>query len=131
MRARRNMTYLPHLHSDEETEHYITNLVKNEKMFVAEVDNIPAGFIQFDDTWIHHLYIDPEFQNKGVGKQLLDAVKKDSSELFLWVFEHNTGAIEFYEREGFTLLGKRDTHQSDNEEGLPDRKYKWTNSLLQ
>jgi ribosomal protein S18 acetylase RimI-like enzyme len=45
--------------------------------------------------------------------------------LSLWVFEDNIDAIRFYEREGFQLVKKRDIEEQDNEEGLPDRLYKW------
>jgi len=60
---------------------------------------------------------------------LLDKIKSISfGQLYLWVFEDNTNAIRFYEREGFNLVEKRDKEKADNEEHLADRKYTWSKS---
>jgi len=43
------------------------------------------GFIAFDKEWIHQLYVSPQFQSKGIGKQLLAIPQKTSTVLRLWV----------------------------------------------
>lgn len=42
--------------------------------------------------------------------------------LGLWVFASNTGAVRFYERHGFAVVGGTD---GDNEEGAPDLRMQW------
>ncbi len=122
--SRAGMSYLPVVHTPEEIEEFFTSLVVKGKIKLIKEDKIIAGFMEIDDGWLHHLYIDPDFQGKGFGKKLLDKAKQLSPEgIQLMVFEDNKGAIKFYEREGFILQEKR---IDANEEHLPDRKYKWT-----
>ena len=54
------------------------------------------------------LYVDPDYQGKGLGKALLKehvslAQEKGYAELWLGVMEKNTTAYEWYLREGFTF----------------------------
>lgn len=125
-KARAKMTYLPHLHTEDETQNFIKGLIEKGGVTIAfDNDNI-VGFIDIEKEWVHHLYVDPTFQNHGVGKILLNHAKSISPEgLSLWVFEENVGAIQFYERKGFRLLEKRGLGHADNEENLPDRLYHW------
>lgn len=124
--ARSKMTYLPVIHTENETADFIAKLVKQGNVFVTLDEEKITGFIEFQNGWVRHLYISPENQNKGNGKLLLDIAKKDNPHgLKLWVFEQNEGALKFYEREGFKVALKRNMDETDNEEGLPDRLYKW------
>lgn len=93
---------------------------------VAKKERVVLGFIHSENGWVNHLYVDLTCQNRGIGKVLLEEVKKQNPQgLNLWVFEENVNAIKFYEREGFELIEKRGKEQADNEEGLSDRKYFW------
>jgi ribosomal protein S18 acetylase RimI-like enzyme len=123
------MTYLPKIHSHKENIGYFKSQVENGTLYIATYNKKIAGFIGITSGWINHLYIDKYFQNKGVGKQLVTFAKTHSTDgLNLWVFEDNTKAILFYEREEFKLVEKRDIDKADNEEKLPDRKYRWIKS---
>ncbi len=62
---------------------------------------------------IERIYVDKAYQGKKIGALLMDFVhqiarerKKDS--IWLGVWEHNAGAIRFYERNGFQVIGKHD-----------------------
>lgn len=124
--ARKQMKYLPSLYTDDETTEFIYSLVKEGGVWVAKIKGVAAGFIHFKNGWVNHLYIDPNFQNKGIGQALLNKAKRTNpGGLRLWVFEENVGAISFYEREGFKIAEKRDKKAADNEENLADRKYVW------
>jgi GNAT superfamily N-acetyltransferase len=124
--ARRQMVYLPIVHTAKETSDYFTDLVEAGKIWVIKENHVSVGFMHAEGNWLHHLYIAPQFQKKGYGKLLLERAKEmNPTGLHLWVFEANTGAIRFYEREGFTLVEKRGQEETTNEEHLPDRKYQW------
>ena len=122
--ARKNMTYLPTLYTEEETLWWISNIVlKENDIYIAEFNDEPAGFLAKKKDMIEHLYIHPEFQNRNIGKFLLDICKEMNSSLELWVFQKNTRAIAFYERNGFKLMEL--TNGSQNEEKVPDARYAW------
>ncbi|SRR5258708_5190694 len=124
--SRASMTYLPVVHTQEESKEFFTSLVVKGKIMLIKEGDVIAGFMQIEDGWLHHMYIDPNFQDKGFGKLLLDKAKEMSPMgIQLMVFEDNKGAIQFYEREGFILVEKRNQEQTTNEENLPDRRYKW------
>ena len=124
--ARSGMTYLPVVHSAEETREHFTNLVNLGHCWVAKDQESIVGFMEVRAGWLHHLYIAPRSQKMGIGKALLDQAKAIAqTALQLWMFVENQGAIRFYEREGFVLEEQRDIHTAVNEENLPDRRYSW------
>lgn len=121
--ARAEMTYLPDLHTDEETRAWITGvMVPSHEVWVAETGGRVAGFAALNGHWLEHLYIDPAAQGRGLGTALLERAKQRRP-LDLYVFQRNAGARRFYERHGFTAVEWGDG--SGNEEGLPDARYRW------
>lgn len=123
--ARRQMTYLPRLHTDEETRAWIAGVVvARHEVWVAERHGRIAGFAALDGQWLEHLYVAPDAQGHGLGAALLSQAKKARPHLLdLHVFQRNTGARRFYERYGFTLMALGDG--GGNEEHLPDAHYRW------
>lgn len=62
---------------------------------------------------IERIYVDQNFQGQKVGQKLFDKAVEIASEQqreFVWlgVWEHNPGAIRFYERNGFSVFGKHE-----------------------
>ena len=85
---------------DKETE--------GETVLVAIRDKTIVGFISIwlVDNFIHHLYIDDEYQRKGVGTALLKAaLNRTKFPVRLKCLEKNTGAIAFYKKNGFCEKG--------------------------
>jgi ribosomal protein S18 acetylase RimI-like enzyme len=63
-----------------------------------------------DSLELERIYVIREFQGIGLGKLMLQQVKKLASQsikTFLWlgVWEHNKAAIKFYEINGFSKFG--------------------------
>jgi 1-acyl-sn-glycerol-3-phosphate acyltransferase len=123
--ARGEMTYLPRLHTDDDTRSFFRNVVLREReVWVAESGGRVVGFAALSDDHLDHLYVLPEAQGLGVGTALLDRAKERRPHGFqLWVFQQNQGARRFYERHGFELV--RETDGSGNEERLADALYEW------
>ncbi len=119
------MPYLPELHTDDETRHWIADVVLRESdVIVAEIGGRMAGFAALDADLLGHLYVHPDLQRRGVGDALLARVKEMRPAGFrLWVFQRNTGARRFYERRGLRLLELTDG--AGNEEREPDALYEW------
>ena len=75
------------------------------EIYVHEINsaNRIDGFIGLNDDYIEGIFIKEAAQSKGVGKQLLDHVKKVKSSLRLNVYLKNKRAIQFYLREKFSI----------------------------
>jgi GNAT superfamily N-acetyltransferase len=82
------------------------------------------GIIAFREGWIDQLYVLPEAQRRGVGKDLLQVAQNAFGRLQLWTFQRNAPARRFYEARGFALI--QQTDGARNEENEPDALYLWT-----
>jgi len=82
------------------------------------------GIIAFREGWIDQLYVLPEAQRRGVGKDLLQVAQNAFDRLQLWTFQRNAPARRFYEARGFALI--QETDGAGNEEKEPDALYLWT-----
>ena len=82
-----------------------------------------TGFIAFREGWIDQLYVLAGAQGQGVGTSLLKIAQGAFDHLQLWTFQRNANARRFYEARGFRAI--RFTDGADNEERLPDVRYRW------
>jgi GNAT superfamily N-acetyltransferase len=110
------MPWLPVLHSPEEDAAFFTAQVAEQQAWLAVGEAI-RGFAVVGDGWLHHLYVDPDHQGRGVGTALL-GVAVDAGARRLWAFQRNTAARAFYEARGFVEVERTDG--SGNEEREPD-----------
>lgn len=102
----------------------IKRIIEKDSVLLAEIDHQMVGFCQFGQTTecpdadpvsdgvIERLYVLKEYQNQGVGsllmKAALDQMREEKFQrVFLDVWEHNPGAIRFYQRFGFEVLSRR------------------------
>jgi len=78
---------------------------RGELVFLAMQDGIPVGFLSVWEAscFVHHLFVDPMFQGRGIGSCLLRhaAVLSGDRPLSLKCQTENRSAIQFYERHGF------------------------------
>ena len=111
------------IHSFSDHKYFLNEiLVKDNEIFIALMADKVAGIIAFNEMEINQLYIHNEFQNRGIGKMLLDIAKnKSKGILTLYTFEINKSAQKFYEKNGFRIIGRN----FENEEKLDDLKYEW------
>ena len=61
------------------------------------------GFIGLSESHIEGIFVCDRLQSQGIGKLLLDFVKESRTQLSLNVYQKNTRAIHFYQREGFEI----------------------------
>jgi ribosomal protein S18 acetylase RimI-like enzyme len=111
------------MHSFDNHLDFLKNvLAKQYQIDLALVDEKVVGMIAYNDREISQLYIHIDYQGMGIGQTLLDKVKEQSSgRLTLYTFEVNKNAQRFYEKNGFTIIGRG----YENEENLPDILYEW------
>ena len=88
---------------------WIQNKLNNEinDYYQIHYNNQHVGYIHIineDELEIDDFYIFDEYQNKGIGTEVLNTIIKNSTKnIFLYVFIRNTKAISFYERLGFNI----------------------------
>ena len=125
----RLLTFLPILHTAEEDRRFIGNVILKEcEVIVAEGDAGIVSFLARNGEEIRLLYSHPDFIGSGAGSLLLDAAKRsDVVALELWCFQANERARRFYEERGFRPV--RFTDGRDNEEKVPDVRYRWERAV--
>ncbi|QOG00953.1 GNAT family N-acetyltransferase [Flavobacterium sp. MDT1-60] len=77
---------------------------QGEFVLVALFNDKVVGFISLwlPGNFIHHFYIDDEFQQHKIGTKLLEeAIQIMKTPITLKCLEKNTRAIEFYKKRGF------------------------------
>jgi|HubBroStandDraft_5_1064220.scaffolds.fasta_scaffold379557_2 putative acetyltransferase len=78
-------------------------------MHIARVGGSLAGFVTLSGDRLEQLFVAPEWQNRGIGKLLLDFAKSRKPEGFRLHAAAESRAVRFYEREGLTR-GETGTH---------------------
>ena len=122
--SRATMTYLPNLHTEDETRSFIAHVVRDLETFVAVRNDRIVGFAALREDWLEHLYVHPSRFNTQTGTKLFAEMRFQRPVGFqFWVFQQNAGARRFYERHGCALA--RLTDGSLNEERQPDALYVW------
>jgi ribosomal protein S18 acetylase RimI-like enzyme len=75
-----------------------------EYVLIALADNKLVGFISvwLADKFIHHLFVETNCQNKGIGSQLLSKIISEIGyPIKLKCIAKNKAALKFYEKKGF------------------------------
>ena len=111
---------------DEDTEHFAEILRENE-MYVAEIDGQLVGYCAFGNGWLNDLYVAQAHQFRGIGTRFLQKIKQSNNEIQLWTFQINLNAHRFYERNGFSAV--EETDGSGNEQRQPDVRYLWRRGI--
>lgn len=75
--------------------------------FVFEEAGRVVGFVAMIGHEVGGLFVAPDWQGQGIGRQLLDHVRLSQPVLELNVFEANTRARRFYEAYGFVVVGRQ------------------------
>ena len=81
----------------------VKEMLSQAEVYVYENDEKIQGFIGLDGEHIEGIFVSDEAQSQGIGKMLLNYVKGRKTELLLNVYQKNTRAICFYQREGFKI----------------------------
>ena len=97
--------YFKELNVIDVAKDYIDNPYLLENTYVYD-DGIVKGMMRLDGDEIVKLYVDPFFQNRSIGTQLLDFALKEKGAKWLWVLRENESAQSFYKNKSFKLTGE-------------------------
>ena len=107
-------------HSFIETDYWEKNKEEVRKMLphsliqVAEIEGNIVGFIGMNETKIEGLFVNYNFQSRGIGHSLIEWAKTRNEVLTLNVYQKNQRALRFYLKEGF-VIGERLMDQKTGE----------------
>ncbi|MBQ3598692.1 MAG: GNAT family N-acetyltransferase [Clostridia bacterium] len=77
----------------------------------CETEGVLSGILSatllFGEAEIENIAVSPDFRRRGIGKDLVNALKEKCEKIFLLVKEDNYGAIAFYASMGFVKTGVR------------------------
>lgn len=106
--VKENMLSNPDLVTDKDCEEFIT---ERGKGWVCEIDGKIKGFsiVDLKDNNIWALFVDPDFENKGIGKKLHDIMLDwyfTQTKENVWLgTSPNTRAELFYRKSGWKEIG--------------------------
>jgi GNAT superfamily N-acetyltransferase len=110
----------------EDLDYFRNVVLKSNEVWVAELEHRPIAFMAMRGDFIDQLYIDPDYQRRGIGKALLNFAKGQSPHhLWLYTLQVNANACAFYEKNGFIA---EKFGVSPPPESEPDVEYHWRNS---
>ena len=90
-------------------------VLERETVFVADLEGSPAGYVALrpsgDAMRIDQLFVSPEHEAEGIGRQLLEwaegyAISERVAKLEVVVEAENRRALDFYRGRGFVEAGK-------------------------
>jgi GNAT superfamily N-acetyltransferase len=90
-------------------------VLERETVFVAELEGSPAGYVALtraeDAMRIDQLFVSPEHEAEGIGRQLLEwaegyAISERAARLEVVVEAENRRALDFYRGRGFAEAGE-------------------------
>jgi len=107
----------------EDQGYFYDHILKDDKVWVVELNARPVAFIAMREDFIDHLYVHPDHQKRGIGKALLYHARQLSPQhLWLYTLQINTNARFFYEKNGFIA---EKFGISPPPESEPDIEYHW------
>ena len=81
----------------------VKDILPQAEIYVYENLGKISGFIGLNKDYIEGIFVEKNMRSKGIGKQLLNYVKKLKEEMHLSVYQKNYKAISFYQREDFVI----------------------------
>lgn len=76
------------------------------------------GFIGLNGEYIEGIFVRTQEQGQGIGKHLLDFAKSRKERLSLNVYQKNSRAVRFYQRERFRIS------EEGNDENTGEKEYR-------
>ncbi|MBN2314182.1 MAG: GNAT family N-acetyltransferase [Sedimentisphaerales bacterium] len=83
------------------------NYIPASETYVFIDDEKIKGFFSLHGETLAAMFVSPEVQGNGIGRQLMDKAKSLRNRLVLTVYRENPGSIQFYSKSGFVTVEER------------------------
>ena len=93
---------------------------KTAEIYVDAESEI-KGFVGLQSDYIAGIFVEKSYRNQGIGKKLINFLKKNHQELSLDVYDKNIRAKQFYEKNGFEVS----TQSIERETGEKESRLVW------
>lgn len=90
-------------------------------IYVYEQNKKIQGFVGMTDDYLAGIFVDQQYRSMGIGKSLLEYVRKIYPLFSLNVYQKNQRAVDFYLREGLSVVAK----EIEENTGEPDYTMTW------
>lgn len=80
----------------------VREMIRDAEVYVCEVNGQIEGFMGLQGDYVAGMFVKPEMQNRGIGKDLMDHVKKKKKKLELDVYQKNWTGVRFYVSQEFS-----------------------------
>ena len=97
--------------------------------WVFDAEGVVAGFISLIGNEVGAIFVHPDYQGRGIGRELMDHVASLRDYLYLDVFEENAIGRRFYDRYGFQFERKHVHEQTGQMQIRMDYKRNENTSL--
>ena len=93
---------------------------KTAEIYV-DAESEVKGFVGLQGDYIAGIFVERSYRNQGIGKKLINFLKKNHQELSLDVYDKNIRAKQFYEKNGFEVS----TQSIERETGEKESRLVW------
>ena len=90
----------------ENNYNYVKDILPNSEIYMYILKEKIVGFIGLNNNHIEGIFVDTNSQCNGIGSALLNKAKENRNNLTLTVYQKNINAIDFYIKNGFTIVGE-------------------------
>lgn len=109
-----------HFVSAEFWESQVENMrniyIPASETYVYETESKVVGFYALYENNLAAIFVAPQLQGKGIGKQLLNHAKAQRTVINLSVYKENQASYQFYLSQGFKVVSE----QLDEHTGHPE-----------
>lgn len=84
----------------------VNAMIPHMTLLIYEDGGLIKGVAGVGDSYSTHIdgiFVNPEFQNQGIGKELIAECKRRSSSLTLKAYAKNIPAVRFFKNNGFEI----------------------------
>lgn len=84
--------------------------------YVFESVSEIIGFYSLYENTLAGIFVKPNFQGKGTGKQLMAHAKEQRTQLVMSVYKENKASYKFYQSQGFIVVSKQADEHTGHQE---------------